>query len=178
MTFPNFFVITGGPGMGKTSIIGYLLKCGYACIPETGRAIIRGQIASGGDALPWKDRLKYAEAMFKQSIVDFDKAFALQQPVFFDRGIPDVAGYLQICGITIPSDIIHASQNYRYANKVFIAPPWKEIYENDNERKQSFNEAVRTYEIMLNTYETYGYDVVEIPKCSVEQRAEFVITNI
>lgn len=43
------------------------------------------------------------------------------------------------------------------------SPPWPEIYEQDSERKQSYDEAERTYESMVATYTVYGYELVHLP---------------
>ncbi len=48
----QFFVVTGGPGAGKTSLIEEFARRGFHTIPESGRAIIREEMASGGGALP------------------------------------------------------------------------------------------------------------------------------
>lgn len=48
----HFFVVTGGPGAGKTSLITELARGGFHTIPESGRVIIREEMQSGGDALP------------------------------------------------------------------------------------------------------------------------------
>lgn len=56
---PNFHVITGGPGSGKTTLIDMLASQGFHHMPEAGRAIIRDQVAIGGTALPWADRAAY-----------------------------------------------------------------------------------------------------------------------
>ena len=47
--------------------------------------------------------------------------------------------------------------NCSYNPIVFILPPWKEIYQTDNERKQDWQEAEHTYFQMKSTYEKYGY---------------------
>ncbi|SNT74465.1 AAA family ATPase [Paracoccus seriniphilus] len=59
----HFFVVTGGPGAGKTSLITELARRGLHKVPESGRAIICEEMQSGGDALPWADRMAYAERM-------------------------------------------------------------------------------------------------------------------
>ena len=50
---PNFFVITGGPGVGKTTLLEALAKQGFPYVPEVAREIIREQASRNGDALPW-----------------------------------------------------------------------------------------------------------------------------
>jgi predicted ATPase len=52
----NLFVISGGPGAGKTIILLELARLGFRYVPEVARQIIQEQIQSGGKALPWADR--------------------------------------------------------------------------------------------------------------------------
>ena len=52
----RLFIITGGPGSGKSTVIDALAKRGISTMSEAGRAIIQDQVAIGGEALPWADR--------------------------------------------------------------------------------------------------------------------------
>lgn len=63
----------------------------------------------------------------------------------------------------------------RYNRRVFLAPPWKAIYGNDEHRRQSWELAVRTYEVMCSTYAELGYELVELPRVSVEERVAFLV---
>ena len=65
-----------------------------------------------------------------------------------------------------------------YCRIVFLFPPWEEIYENDTERKQDFNEAVATYHEMVSAYTKFGYDLIEVPKTSVKERAQFIVSKL
>ena len=71
-----------------------------------------------------------------------------------------------------------ASRRYQYARTVFVAPPWRAIYVTDKERKQSFAEAIKTYDLMVRVYEELGYRNVELPQCTAEERADFVLQNL
>ncbi|RPE08525.1 ATPase [Chitinophaga lutea] len=174
----NYYILTGGPGMGKTVIIDALRHSGYTCVPETGRAVIREQVAAGGDALPWGNRSAFARRMFRQSVTDYDAHLGIQAPVFFDRGIPDITGYLQLCGLTVPPDMAAANHTLRYNPLVFIAPPWEDIFRNDRERKQSFEEAVATFDMMAGTYRSLGYRLSYLPETSVEERVAFILRSM
>jgi predicted ATPase len=61
---------------------------------------------------------------------------------------------------------------------VLIAPPWPEIYERDTERRQDLEEAERTYIVMQKTYADAGYDLIELPRVSVDERVRFVVETL
>jgi predicted ATPase len=174
----RFFVLTGGPGSGKTTLIEVLNAKGYATAPEAGRTVIRDQIANGGNALPWNDRLLFAERMLAVDLRNHAKAQEWSGPVFFDRGVPDVVGYLELCGLPVPPAAEEAARSYCYARRVFVLPPWPEIFGQDAERKQSFDEARRTYRAMVAVYSRLGYELVEVPEAPIDERADLVLANI
>jgi predicted ATPase len=170
----RFFVITGGPGSGKTTLIEALKNLGYATTVEAGRAIIQDQVAIGGHALPWRDPKLFAEMMLSWDVRSYRTAQQSAGPVFFDRGVLDVLGYLRLIGVPVSASMEAAAKEFRYNSRVFVAPPWQEIFRQDQERKQDFAEAVRTYEAM-SIYTEFGYELVEIPRVSVEDRVRFVL---
>lgn len=160
--------------MGKTSVIAALQEQGYMTVSESGREIIRQQVAIGGTALPWLDRQAFARLMFDQAITDFEQLSGQTKPVFFDRGIADTIGYLELCGLPVPDFMRQAARQYQYNNQVFITPPWEDIYTGDTERKQSFAEAVATYDVMVKVYQQLGYTLVRLPLATVTARVAFL----
>ncbi|QDI73274.1 ATPase [Streptomyces calvus] len=174
----RFVVITGGPGSGKSTLIDQLQGMGFARSVEAGRGVIQDQTAIGGSALPWADRARFAELMLGWEMRSFRMAAEEAGPVFFDRGIPDIVGYLRLEGLPVPDHVHTAARTFRYHRRVLIAPPWPEIYEQDSERKQSFAEAERTYEAMVAAYTAYGYELTHLPLAPVAERARFVTTFV
>lgn len=173
----RLIVITGGPGAGKTSLIEGLVAEGHAVQPEAGRAVIRDQQAVGGRGLPWVDRALFANLILAADLRSHAEALAGGGTVFFDRGLPDIAGYLTLCGLPIPDRVERAARELRYRCTVFIAPPWPEIFTQDTERKQDFAEAERTYAAMAETYPRYGYALVELPRATIAERVAFVLSH-
>ncbi|KVP60772.1 ATPase [Burkholderia ubonensis] len=171
----RFFVVTGGPGSGKSTLIDALERAGCARSQEAGRGVIRDQVAVDGPALPWRDRSAFAELMLGWEMRSHHLARQARGPVFFDRGVPDVIGYLRLSGLAVPAHAEAAARRFRYHRRVFIAPPWPDIYTQDAERRQDFAEAVRTCDAMVECYASYGYRLIELPRASVKARVRFVL---
>lgn len=174
----NFYILTGGPGSGKSSIIERLKQRGYLHVEEVGRQIIKEQLAIGGDALHWGDRVKFRDLMLSRSIADFLQIEESEKPVFFDRGIPELIGYSYLIKEPVSDELWHAAKQFRYNPHVFIAPPWQEIYQKDTERMQDFQEAIETYTCVQKSYLECGYTVIELPKVDVDARVQFMLSHI
>ncbi len=174
---PNFLVVTGGPGAGKTSLIEALAERGYPHVEEAGRKIIREQRQTGGNATHDGDRIAYRELMFDHAIESYRRMTSETRLVFFDRGLPDLAGYSRLIGEAVPGHIARAIALHRYNKLVFTAPPWEDIYTADNERRQDFAEAVATHDAIRGAYVQAGYTPIELPKTSIESRVGFVLSN-
>lgn len=172
--FDHLFVVTGGPGSGKSSLIGAMARRGFRPMPEAGRAIIRDQVGIGGSALPWADRALFAELMLGWELRSWHEAAAGPGPVLMDRGIPDVIGYLTLCGLPVLAHVEAAARLHRYNNLVFLAPYWDAIFTQDDERKQDRPEAEATGRVMAETYTRPGYRIVELPLLGIEERADFM----
>lgn len=171
----RFFILTGGPDAGKTTLVEEMKARGYATTEEAGRGVIRRETQDGGDALPWIDRERFAALMFEWELASYRQAERRDGPVIFDRGLPDTIGYLRLEGLEVPSWMEEQAWRLRYNRRVFIAPPWRKIFAGDEERRQSWEVAVRTFEVMAKTYTGLGYELVELPRRSVAGRAAFLI---
>lgn len=79
-------IITGGPGSGKSTLLDALHAKGFPTVTEAGRAIIKDQVAIGGNALPWKDRESFAELMLNWELRSWHESAQSKTPFFFDRG--------------------------------------------------------------------------------------------
>lgn len=171
----SFVIITGGPGAGKTTLIDRMRAAGYGCSPEVGRAIIQDQLAIGGRAMHLTDPLLFAEVMLSWEIRAHREAAGR---VFFDRGIPDLAGYFLLLGLPVPDHVTVAIEKFRYHRTVFVARPWRAIYRQDAERRQDFDEAVRTHDAMVAAYGRHGYRVVPLPEADVDSRMTFILDTL
>lgn len=168
---PNFFLLTGGPGVGKTALIEELRRRGERVVEETHRRVIREQVEAGGDALPWLDEPAYLAKAAREDIAIFEAMAQVRERMFFDRGIID--------SLTprAPEWMEEAARTRRYNRTVFVPPPWEAIYAQDAERKQTFEECLATHEAILGLLTELGYQPLEVPPGDVEARAEFVLAH-
>lgn len=175
MTKNNFFILSGGPGSGKSTVLEYLNKKGYDHVLETGRQIIKERLLN---KLPPRPEPKvFAQQMFNRDFENFLAHSNRPSLVYFDRSFVDSAYLIFQSNKQNFKSIKEILTKYRYNKKVFIAPPWKEIYRNDTERDQTFDEAISIYEQLLEWYQTNGYEAIAIPKGPIDKRAEFILSN-
>jgi predicted ATPase len=174
----NLYIVTGGPGSGKTTALVALEELGFSFVPEIARQIIQEQVRDHGDALPWANRERYTRLMLQRSIRSYRQHARIRRITFADRGIPDTLAYARLIQLADQRTIRDACDRFRYADCVFIAPPWQEIYAMDRERKQDFEEAQRTYTELLKTYKDCNYKLIDLPKVSPRERARFILEQM
>lgn len=176
VTDADFFVlITGCSGGGKSTLLAELARRGFATCEEPGRAIVKEQLESGGDALPWTDPVKFAEMAARRSIDNLLRAAKQDSVTFFDRGLIDAVCAMERMGHPVPPGIAATFIQCRYARIVFLAPPWEEIFATDAERKHGFADAVAEYDHLAKRLPELGYEVELLPKVSLAERADFVL---
>lgn len=168
-------VLSGCSGGGKSSLLAELGRRGFAVFEEPGRQVVKEQVLIGGDALPWVNAAQFVELTVSRSIHHLTNAARADRLSFFDRGIIDQVGGLRHLNLPVPPHILTAAACLRYHERVFMAPPWPEIFANDSERRHGFDEAAASYETLLRTYESLGYQAIVLPRVSVGARADFIL---
>jgi predicted ATPase len=172
----RFVVVSGCSGGGKSTLLAELGRRGHDVVEEPGRRIVKEELESGGRALPWVDGPAFARRAVATALAD--RAAAEAQPgwVFFDRGLVDAAAALQ--HMTGEPALETLARPHPYHRRVFLTPPWPEIYGTDPERRHGLDAAMAEYERLLEAYPALGYEVVVLPKVSVVERAGFVLDTL
>lgn len=171
-------VIIGGPGTGKTTIIDGLVSKGYCCYPEISREITLEAKKQGIEQLFLENPLLFSELLLEGRKKQFNSAH--KEPhnvVFMDRGIPDVLAYMHYIGDSYPAFFDDACKEHKYS-KIFLLPPWEEIYESDDARYENFEQATLIYNHLVETYSNYGYNIVEVPKDTTDNRINYILETL
>lgn len=172
----RFVVISGCSGGGKSTLLAELAARDFATVEEPGRRIVKRELAGDGRALPWVDLAAFARLAIETSIADRDAAAGNAGWTFFDRGLIDAAVALEnVTGEPLAGIL---NDIHPYHQTVFMTPPWPEIYQGDGERRHSLEDAVAEYERLVEAYPALGYAVVILPKVSVAERADFVLSTL
>ena len=172
----NFYIITGGPGGGKTTLLEQLAAKGYTFVPETARQIIKERLGAGCSPRPAP--LQFATEIFERDCVNYRTKSNLSSLLFFDRSLVDSSWQIFSCDKNRYHLIKTILQTHRYNNKVFITPPWKEIYHTDSERDQTFEQSVKVYKQLYDWYLQHNYSLIELPKTSVHNRLNFLLDHL
>lgn len=166
------YVITGGPGAGKSTLIEALRDDGWTVFKESGRRVIQDRKSRGLPARPELD--EFGRAMLEIDEAQYAQHGSANEVAVYDRGVVDTLSYLWIVGGIDRDELVRRQERYRYAMPVFIAPLWPEIYCQDGERDYGYREAVAVHDRLCDCYTDLGYELIELPKVDVPTRLEFV----
>lgn len=172
-------MISGSPGGGKTKIIELLKERGFTVFEEYSRSLIE-ELKSDEIINPFlKKPEKFSRRLFKERSGQYFDSMNIKKSkgnlVFFDRGVHDIYAYLLAVG-KANETWKKKITNFKY-DFVFLVKPWIEIYKNDYQRMEPFESAKNYYTFIKKTYKITN-EVIEIPKTSVEKRADFVETYL
>ncbi len=133
----NWYVITGGPSSGKTTVLNELAKLGYLIYPEAARVFIDEEMAKGKTL----KEIRGNETEFQKQVlkikIKVEKEAPKDKIIFFDRAIPDSIAYYQICGLD-SKEVLKFCQRKVYRKIFFLEQlPFDQDYarvEDNNQR--------------------------------------------
>lgn len=166
-------VLSGCSGGGKSSLLTELAERGFATVAEPGRRIVEQELQGDGAALPWVNLAAFARRALALAAADRKAAAHLPGPVFFDRGLIDAAVALEHATGHPARQTL--ADHGRYHSRVFLTPPWPEIYVSDPERRHGLTEATDEYDRLLAACGDLGYETIVLPKTGIADRADFVL---
>ncbi len=171
----NWYVITGAPSSGKTTIIKMLEKKGYDVVYEAARIYIDEEMAKGKTI----EQIRANELLFQEKIlkfkIDCEKKLPKEKIIFFDRGIPDSDAYYRVHGAENDIFLKESMSKCSY-KKVFL---FELIgYKKDYARIESKEEQLQIQKLLRESYEKLNIPLVVVPKMPIRERLDFVLNNL
>jgi len=174
MSKSNWYVITGGPSSGKTTVLNELAKLGYVVYPEAARVFINQEIAKGKSLKEIRgDEVEFQRRVLKIKI-EVENSAPKDKIVFFDRALPDSIAYYQICGLD-PKEVLKFCQKKRY-RKIFFLEQLS--FNQDYARVEDDKTIKKLNKLLKESYENLGYEVINIPAMSVKDRVQKILSEI
>lgn len=171
----QWHVITGSPSSGKTSLLKELEKRGYSTVEEMGRKLIDQKLAAGYNLEQIKVDSPEFESAWVEMQVAAEASLDKSALIFFDRGVIDTLAYFKFYGWPVPEAIEQAVNHASYG-KVFLLELLE--YESDYARVESHETAKAMQKLFARAYKDAGYEVIVIPRATIEDRASLILNNI
>jgi predicted ATPase len=167
------YILTGTPGAGKTVILRQLERDGFSVVEEAATDVIALSQASGV-AEPW------TQASFIDTVADLQRRRQLRaahepcEVQFHDRSAVCTAALAMYLGFPVTSALAQELERLRtekiFEREVFFIRNLGFVAPTD-ERRISFEEALRFEQIHERTYREMGFAIVSIEPGSVAERA-------
>jgi predicted ATPase len=166
-------VFTGGPGVGKTTVLLELRARGCTIVGDSARTIIQDRRSRGLSPRP--NAYEFAQEVLRLDVENYACHAAASDVVFFDRSVLDSLCMLDQVEPLSKSELSAWLSKYQYSSKVFVFPPWEAIYVNDAERDHTFEHVEAVHRGVREWYSQCRYQILEVPKVSVSERCAFVV---
>lgn len=174
-TVNNWYVITGAPSSGKTTIVKLLEEKGYKVLYEIARIYIDKKLKKGKTI----KEIRKDEGKFQRKILNlkikYERGLDPKKITFLDRAIPDSLAYYELIGLPKDKYLKKAAEKSSY-KKIFLFE--KLEFEKDYARTESKKEVKKLTKLIENAYKKLPFPIIKVPKMSIEKRLKFILNNL
>lgn len=171
----NWYVITGGPSSGKTTVVELLAKQGYHTTIEEARHYIDLQNALGVSTEEAKENARVFQENILTLQIALEAGLDPNETIFLDRAIPDDLAYFRYLGLEPDRRLTEASSSAHY-KKVFLLDLLP--LHHDYARTEDLVAQRAIHELICDVYEARTEPVIRVPVLSPEDRVSFILENL
>ena len=171
------YVITGGPGSGKTGLILAAEEASYYTIPEAAESVIRREQARQM-MRPWCQRAEFQDNILRLQLQREHQAPS-REVIIVERGRPEGLAYCLHERVAPGPELERELKNHnanRYAGVFFLEHP--AIQEITKVRHEDLEEAMAIGDKILKVYTELEYTPIRIPWMPLDIRINLVLQKI
>jgi predicted ATPase len=155
------FVLTGAPGVGKTTIAAALRARGHVVVPEAATDVI----AAGGEGDGFVDAVLALQLHRERAATG-----AVQ---VLDRSPLCTLALARYCEVRPSAALLSACATRRYEREVFVVQPLGFVTPTAA-RRISYVDSLRFAAIHDEVYREHGFTLVPVPKAPVPERVALI----
>lgn len=175
----NWYVITGTPCSGKTTLLRFLKEKGYKTVDEAARTYIDQGLKKGKSI----EQIRGNELFFQEKVLELKIKIEQNLPkdeiIFFDRGIPDSEAFYKMSGALSSialKNLREAINNCSY-KKVFLLDFFD--YKKDYARTETKEQQIQIHNLLKESYKKIDTPIIEVPKMRTKaDRLTFILNNL
>lgn len=171
----NWYVITGGPSSGKSTVIRNLKDMGHKTTIELARHYIDLQRMNGRST----DEIRANQRQFQHKVlnlqIDLERRLDPQEEVFLDRALPDEVAYYKYFGLAPDEKLVEYLDVHRY-KKIFIMDLLP--LDSDYARTEDKQAQADLHKLIIDVYQQRGEPIVFVPVLPVKERVQFVLDHL
>jgi len=171
----NWYVITGGPSTGKTTVINMLQERGYQTTIEHARHYI-DTMRDEGETV---EEIRNNKRKFQLGVLDMqieqEASIDPEDVVFLDRAIPDAMAYYQFLMLDYDERLLKVVESTSY-KKIFILD--RLPFTKDYARTEDEEDQKKIHQLITKVYQDLGFPIVFVPVLPPDERVEFILNNI
>jgi predicted ATPase len=171
----QWYVITGGPSSGKSTVIRNLKDMGYKTTIELARHYIDLQRMNGRST----DEVRANQRQFQHKVlnlqIDLERRLDPYEEIFLDRALPDEVAYYKYFGLAPDEKLVEYLELHQY-KKIFIMDLLP--LHSDYARIEDNQAQIDLHNLIIDVYKQRGEPIVFVPVLPVKERVQFVLDHL
>lgn len=175
------FVLTGGPGVGKSTIINMLQENGYYTRPEVWTTLYE-EAKEQGRAVEFSAESSSAE--FRQTLMYLQLSYEESLPkntfAFLDRSAVDVVAFGKLYNISMPKSITDVLHYNRYDLVFFLEPLPADFFNKSEELNCNYQTSLNIHRHLQEFYENTdpAYSLIHVPFADPQTRTALILKSV
>ena len=171
----NWYVITGAPCSGKTTVVNLLHEQGYKTTIEHARHYLDTQRLDGRAIKDVrKNQIEFQQAVLKMQI-EQEKELSATDVVFLDRAIPDALAYYHFLNLPPDEKLMEAMSTVSY-KKIFILEYLPLVH--DYARLEDEVAQKQIHKLLTEVYGSLPFPVIHVPVLKLAERVDVILKNL